>query len=339
MKIKLTNTEKEELRVIHRTLSDGQERDRIKSILLLNDGYSCQEISKILLIDNDTVTNWKQTFQKKENIRDWFPSKYKAYSGRLSDEEKKQITEYIDNNMIVDSKILINYLEKEYSVKYSKSGICKLLLTLGFVYKQTTLIPSKLDTEKQKEFKTQYEELEKNLKEDEMIAFIDGVHPQHNTKATRAWIRKGKSKEIKSNTGRQRLNLNGIYNPHSQEILIQEDERINAESTIKFFQKIENYYKEKKKIYLIVDNAKYYKNDKVRKYVENSTIEMIFLPPYSPNLNLIERLWKFMRKEVINNLYYEKFKEFRDAVLGFFDRSPLFKEELKSFIGAKMHLV
>ena len=66
---------------------------------------------------------------------------------------------------------------------------------------------------------------------------------------------------------------------------------------------------------------------------------MIFLPPYSPNLNLIERLWKLLRKQVINNQYYDSFKKFRDAVLGFFDKSAQMQEEIKQFIGSQLHLL
>jgi transposase len=61
-------------------------------------------------------------------------------------------------------------------------------------------------------------------------------------------------------------------------------------------------------------------------------IEFIFLPAYSPNLNLIERLWKLMRKKIINNRYYEKFKDFREAVLVFFESSEEFKDEVRQFI-------
>jgi len=46
---------------------------------------------------------------------------------------------------------------------------------------------------------------------------------------------------------------------------------------------------------------------------------MHFLPPYSPNLNPIERLWKFMNERVLYNKYYEKFNEFKNAVLGFLE--------------------
>ncbi len=90
---------------------------------------------------------------------------------------------------------------------------------------------------------------------------------------------------------------------------------------------------------MILDNARYYRNKKVMKYIQSSKIEVIFLPPYSPNLNLIERLWKFMRIKVINNKFYEKFTVFKEAILGFFKNSVNHKEELASFIGTRMHLI
>ena len=335
----MTIKDKETLKRIHRGLRDGRKRDRIKAILLLSEGYTSSEISKILLIDNDTVTNWKKRFDNREDIDSWLQDEYKIYEGKLTSQEEKELTEYIENNLISNSKQVIKYVRQRYQKSYSMSGMVSLLHKLGFVYKQTTLIPSKYDAEAQKAFKEGYEKLTKELKDEEAIAFMDGVHPQHNTTSTKVWIKKGKEKQVKSNTGRSRININGIYNPITNDILIREDQTINADSTIEFFKEIEDRYKDKSKIYLIVDNARYYRNKKVKEYTDKSRIEMIFLPPYSPNLNLIERLWKLLRKKVINNQYYDSFKKFRDAVLGFFEKSKQMQEEIKQFIGSQLHLL
>jgi transposase len=56
----------------------------------------------------------------------------------------------------------------------------------------------------------------------------------------------------------------------------------------------------------------------VREYLKSSKIELHFLPPYSPNLNPIERLWKWMKERVVYNTYYEHFENFKDAIFGFF---------------------
>lgn len=69
--------------------------------------------------------------------------------------------------------------------------------------------------------------------------------------------------------------------------------------------------------HLFLDNARYYKNHKVRAYLETSKIEAHYLPPYSPNLNPIERLWKWMKQRVLYNTYYECFDDFKQAVFGF----------------------
>ena len=140
-------------------------------------------------------------------------------------------------------------------------------------------------------------------------------------------------KFIKSNTGRERLNINGAYNPKTQEVVTHEDTAINAQTTITFFRKLESRYADTTRIYAIADNARYYRNKAIREYLKDSRIELILLPPYSPNLNLIERLWKFMRKKLITSIFYETFKGFKSAVLTFFEDIATYRDELKSFIG------
>ena len=89
-------------------------------------------------------------------------------------------------------------------------------------------------------------------------------------------------------------------------------------------------------MHVFCDNARYYKNKEVKKFLETSKIELHFLPPYSPNLNLIERLWKWMKERVMYNSYYESFEGFRNAVLGFLrlvselDPESKFGKELRS---------
>jgi transposase len=338
MAIILSDYEKAELKKIHSSLSDGRERDRIKVIFLLDKGYSSTKISEILLIDLDTITKWKKAFEKKSSLYQWFESDYKAYKGKLTDSELKQVSDFVEENLITDSKKVSSFIKETFDKTYSKSAICKLLGRLGFSYKNTVLVPSKYDASSQESFNELYLSLLENLSSDDAIGFVDGVHPQHNTKSSKAWIKKGCTKEIKSNSGRQRININGFYNAETQEIIWQEDEKLNKESTISFFKKVESFYKDKSRVYLIVDNAKYYRNKDVLEYIDGSKLELIFLPTYSPNLNLIERLWKLLRKKVINNKYYEKFKDFRNAIYDFFDSAKYMKPELLSFIGTKLHL-
>lgn len=96
-----------------------------------------------------------------------------------------------------------------------------------------------------------------------------------------------------------------------------------------------------KTIYLILDNAGYYKGDMIREYLKTSKIELVFLPRYAPNLNLIERLWKFFKKTVLYNKYYATFQEFKFACMEFFKKKNLakYKKELRSLLTENFQIV
>ena len=84
-------------------------------------------------------------------------------------------------------------------------------------------------------------------------------------------------------------------------------------------------------------NARYYRNRLVSEFLKTSKIQILFLPPYSPNLNLIERLWRPLKKIVLYNQYYEKFTDFRSAILNFFKNIKHYKTELQSLMTLKFH--
>ena len=69
-------------------------------------------------------------------------------------------------------------------------------------------------------------------------------------------------------------------------------------------------------ITVALDNAKYQRCAAVEAYADALQIELLFLPSYSPNLNLIERLWKYIKKTCLYSRYYEKFKDFKQAIMG-----------------------
>jgi len=145
-----------------------------------------------------------------------------------------------------------------------------------FSYKKPALVPGKANKEQQQIWLTEYEKLRQSLPADETICFTDGVHPTHNVQLAYGWIKKGLRKELPANTGRSRLNLSGAIDVISHKILILEDQTLNAESTIRFFQKIENAYPNQRKVHVFCDNAPYYRNKAVRQFLETSKIRLAF---------------------------------------------------------------
>jgi transposase len=234
---------------------------------------------------------------------------------------------------------VIAHVNDKYDVLYTVSGMTNLLHRLKFTYKKSKLVPAKADKEKQGQFLNQLEELRKNKGTNDPILYMDGVHPQHNTMLAYGWIKKGQDNLIKSNTGRQRININGALDAETHAVITREDERINALSTIALLEQIEAAYPLAVIIYVICDNARYYRSKLVGQFLETSKIQLVFLPSYSPNLNLIERLWKFMKKKVLYNKYYEKFDTFKQTALGFFENIQQYKTELDSLLTNNFQLL
>lgn len=134
------------------------------------------------------------------------------------------------------------------------------------------------------------------------------------------------------------MNINGAYNIEEHKAIVREDESINAQSTIALMEHIREQQQEGE-IYLIADNARYYRCKLVSEYLQqNERIKIIFLPPYSPNLNLIERLWKWVKKKVAYNKYYEKFSVFREKIMEVLKNMAQYRQELENLMTENFQL-
>ncbi len=330
-KIKLKLEEKKELRKIQQSTKNKRIYRKIAVILGIDLGISYPTLAEMLSLDEVTIRRYELDYLS-QKLADYLKDDYVAYWGKLDSFQLAELVKELRTNLYTNTQEIAEFIDKKFGVNYNSQGLVHLLHRIGFVYKKPKEIPSKANGEEQEKFLTYLNEIHSGLKDNEVLYFGDAVHPQHNTEAAYGWIEKGKEKEIKANTGRTRVNLNGALDPDKLEVVAKEYDTINAESIIDFYQELENKNIDKDKIYMIIDNAKYYKNYQVEKYLETSKIKQIYLPPYSPNLNLIERLWKFMRKKVINNKYYAKSNEFRKTLLEFFSKIYTYKDELKKLL-------
>ena len=255
------------------------------------------------------------------------------YSGSesfLNTFEQQGLTLCLKTTTYHTVKQVVFYVEHKYGKRYSVEGMTHLLHKLGFVYKKTKIIPGKLDAAKQEQFKKDYSALKKSLNPQDKIYFLDASHPHHNNKSSYGWIPKGEERWIKTNTGRKRVNINGALNLDDLTIITRLEETINADAMVLMIKNIEEAQPEGE-IYLIPDNARYNHARRVKNYVKRSNrVHLVFLPPYSPNFNIIERLWLFFHQKILyDNKYYETFPEFKTAVLNFFANIDLYRKELK----------
>lgn len=327
----LSFKEKQVLLDAHKACKQKRYADRIKTILHLNDGEDYQTISAWLLLNDSALRDYYKRYQA-GGLEDLLSDNYTGGLSYLSAPELKKLEEHLTSTMYLHSKDIKQYIEKKHGVVFTLEGTRILLKRLNFVYKKTKHLPGKGDLEKQYSFEKDYYKLKSELGTKDEIYFMDGVHPLHNSINCNGWIKKGTEKAIRANTGRDRLNINGACNVAKIDIIIHEDVSVNAQSTICLFEKMQQH-QVKGKLNIIADNAKYYRSKLVSQYLEeNKRINLIFLPSYSPNLNLIERLWRFHKEQILYGKHYDKFIDFKKKTLSFFENIHLHEKELLTLL-------
>ena len=249
---------------------------------------------------------------------------YRGSSCELSEAGLNALDAHVQAKLYLRAKDVAAWVEAQFNVLYTASGMTAHLHRLDFVYKKPKLVPGKADPEAQKAHLAKYEELKKNKGENDVISIMDAVHPQHNPVLGYGWIKRGEGHEVLSNTGRRRVNINGAIDFERFEPVVRFDDSINADSTIALFEQLEQFHAATTYIYVICDNARCYHSRAVQAYLEGSRINLVSLPPYAPNLNLGEGLWKFFKKMVLYNRYYESFDTVRKACDTFREACPEF---------------
>jgi transposase len=326
-----------ELEKFHRSLRDKRQADRVKAVIALSKGWSASQVAEILLFDEKTSRQYFEHYQK-NGLHALLDDNYSGAESKLDKHQMSELEVYLEEHIFTDAKSVIAYIYKQYKVRYSLSGVTDLLHRLGFSYKKPKHVPGKQDPLRQQAFLEEYEQLRASKGENDPIYFADATHPQHNSVPSYGWIKKGKEKELKANCGRQRLNINGAINIETFESTTGFYDTINAQAAIDLFTKIEAKHPDADAIYIIVDNARYYRSCLLKEHVEGTKIKLIFLPPYSPNLNLIERYWKYFKKKVLNNRYYETFEEFKLACKSFFRKRKKYLSELQTLLTENFHI-
>ena len=205
--------------------------DRVKTILLLDKGMGYAQISEVLLLDDSTLRRYYDIYKEK-GIAGLLQYNYVGGLSYLSAEELQNLDVHLENNLYQTSKEVAHHIKRTYKVLYSVEGVRNLLGRLDFVFKKTKHLPGKGDVSLQKEFVEQYNEIKASKEKEDEIYFADAVHPLHNSIVSGGWIKKGKEKAIKANTGRNRMNINGACNAATGEVITYDDLCINAQSTI-----------------------------------------------------------------------------------------------------------
>jgi transposase len=315
--IHLTSKQKSILEERHHLCTNRKEGDRIKAVLLRSEEWTVPMISQALRIHESTVTR---------HLDDYRQGKLTIASGGsisiLNENQTAELMVYLEEHTHQTTQEIISYVQEKYGVSYSIPGMNKWLHRNGFSYKKPKGYPHKASKEEQEKFISSYNDLKKDLGSNEGILFMDSCHPSMATKISHGWIKKGQSKPIETTAGRTRVNLIGAINLSKlTKPIVGTYSTVDGESIVDFLQQVRKSSGISGVIHLILDQAGYHRNAEVIEESEKLNIKLHFLPPYSPNLNPIERLWKIMNEYSRNNRFFKTAEEFRQSISNFFAKT------------------
>jgi transposase len=247
--------------------------------------------------------------------------------------QRETLKKYFQKNPPATINEAVYRIEELTGIKRSPTQVRKFLKSLGMKCLKIGSLPSKADPDEQEDYKEKkLEPILNEAKEGKRaVFFVDAAHFVMGAFLGFVWC--FERLFVKSPSGRKRFNVLGALSAITHEvILVTNDTYITATQVCELLEKIAALGL-MIPITLVLDNARYQKCKIVEELALSLSIELLYLPSYSPNLNLIERLWKFVKKKCLYGKYYENFSDFSSAIYECLNDAHLkHKKELDSLL-------
>lgn len=332
----LSKQERTDLEASLKRAKDASEWRRIFVILSYDEGESVEDLARVTRLSQWTIEEYLKEYSSHNKTKN---DPGGGSDSKLTREQVNALEEHLSKTTYLKVKNIVAYVKKTYGKQYSRSGMTKWLTEHGFTFKQPEKVPGKLDPLKQQQFIEEYQHLKNSLGQYDELYFLDAVHPEYQSQAVCGWIKRGERKTLQTTGKQQRLHLIGALSLKDMNVKVREYKTIDADAIICFFKDLEAG-KCLGQIHIVLDNASAHKNHKVIEYLKNSRIRLHYLPPYSPNLNPIERLWKLFREITLYNRYFATSGDFFAEVRSFFtDKVHRIRNLLKQRINDNFQII
>jgi len=309
-------------------------RQRLEAVYLKAIGSQHQEIGRIVGISQKTLRGYLRMYQA-GGVEALKALNFNRPKSAL-DDHRQQLKAEFEIRPAKSINEAVQRIEKLTGIRRSPTQVDKFLKNMGLKRLKVGHIPAKADPDKQKAFLE--DKLDPRLEEARQgkrhVFFVDAAHFVMRPFLGFLWcfVRQF----IQAPSGRKRFNILGALHATTlQVVTFTNDSYINSYSVAKLMCQIAVEFADLP-ITLVMDNARYQRCRFVMDLATALGIELLFLPPYSPNLNLIERLWKFIKKKCLYSEYYETFTDFKQAITGcIVETARGHKQELTSLLTLK----
>lgn len=212
-------------------------------------------------------------------------------------------------------KTIAEHIHRKFHKTMTSRGAIALIHRLGLKLLRPRTFPAKADKTKQATFLSTFDQKLQTLTSEDHLTFFDACTVQHSATITRTWAKKGQQPTVPVVGGREKMHLIGAIEPAGDKGWFATCPTLGAGEFIGFLKGLLNQYPTGR-LYVVLDNARAHHAKRVTEFVTQiGRLELIFLPPYSPDLNPIEDFWRYLRKNVTHNTYYPTFAEFQTAII------------------------
>ncbi len=204
---------------------------------------------------------------------------------------------------------------------------------MGLLYRKARGVPANIDLPAQAEFRdgTLKPLLKKAVAGKVQVYFVDAAHFVRGTFLGYLWCLV--AFVVASASGRQRYSVLGAVNAVNHHLIRETTTKTVTDETVaRLLEKLRKAHPDEP-IHVVLDNARYQHTSFVRAVAKLYKIQLVYLPPYSPNLNLIERVWKFVKKQALANKHFADFRCFQTAIDTVVDRlDTQFKDQMATLL-------
>lgn len=299
---------------VHRQSRHHQVRERAKCILLSYQGKTIAELLEIFNVTRKTVYNWFTAWEDRK-LLGLYNNPGRGRKPKLNEEQVLQVKEWVKESP-KSLKSVQAKIESTWHLKISKDTIKRLIKKHEMKWRRVKRGTSKKPFEWELEVKIpMIEELKKMYEKGEIdLRYLDQVGWGSKPCIPYAWQEKGAQIILREIEGK-RINVMGLMNTNNDLYYKSYEKNIDSDTVIEF---LDNFSEKiSMKTVILLDQASIHTSDKIIErldYWKRKELELFWLPAYSPELNLIEILWRFTKYEWIEISAYESRKTLKNYI-------------------------
>jgi len=303
-------------------------RERALMIILSSKGLCVKQIADILKLSVDTVSDWLSAYEAK-GFLGLYDQPIPGRPPRLTKQQEQQIEQWLEHSPRDEGyqhsnwtlKLLLHHVNKVFHKQFSLTRIWQIIRRLGFVTicpRHHSIVPS--EEKMIKAAKCIVRLLKKAQEGHFRLFYLDETNATMWATLSRVWARKGTRPEIPMGDDHESFVVFSAADPiHGRVHYRISDSPVNQNKVVEFLKQMRQRYP-KDRLLFIIDNARPHIAQSVRKFAQaDGNMYLIYLPKYSSlKLNPIERLFKWFRRVVTHNYYFEDSEQLKQAIRAFF---------------------